>query len=60
MRKIGITISVVCIRDELEENDTALARKIALLGRGYFRLVSTQELLDQLLQDYSDVKLKEI
>jgi Mg-chelatase subunit ChlD len=60
MRKMGITISVVCIRDDLEESDTALARKIASMGKGSFSLVSTQELLNQILRDYSDVKLKEM
>jgi Mg-chelatase subunit ChlD len=60
MRKMGITISVVCIRDELEENDTGLARKIALMGRGSFSLVNTQELLNQILRDYWDVKSKEM
>lgn len=59
MRRMGITISVICIRDDLEENDTALARKIASMGKGVFHLVSTEELLNQLLRDYSEVKLKE-
>jgi Mg-chelatase subunit ChlD len=58
MRKTGITISIICIRDELEEHDTALARKIAQVGRGTFSLVSTKKLLNQILKDYADMKSK--
>lgn len=54
MRKTGITVSVICIRDELEENDTSLARKMASIGRGSFSLVNTQDLLDHILRDYSN------
>lgn len=59
MRKKGITVSVICIRDELEETDTALSRKIACIGRGSFSLVNTHGMLDQVLRDYSGVKLRE-
>jgi Mg-chelatase subunit ChlD len=58
MRKMGIIVGVICIRDELEENDTTLARKIASIGRGSFSLVNTQNLLEQILRDYSSVRLK--
>ena len=56
MRKTGITVSVICIRDELEENDTSLARKMASIGRGSFSLVNTQDLLDHILRDYSNTR----
>lgn len=56
MRKMGITVSVICIRDELEENDTSLARKIASIGKGSFSLVNTHDLLNRILRDYSDIK----
>ena len=59
MRKMKITISVICIRDELEENDFSLANKIASIGRGSFSLVRTQDLLNQMLADYSGIKLRE-
>ncbi len=59
MRKMGITISVICIRDDLEENDTSLAKRIAYIGGGAFSLVNTQDLLNHILRDYSNVKLKE-
>lgn len=60
MRKMKITISVICIRDELEENDFYLANKIASIGRGSFSLVRTEDLLNQMLVDYSDIKSREV
>jgi Mg-chelatase subunit ChlD len=59
LSKMGVTVSVICIRDELEENDTTLARKIAAMGRGSFSLVNAKDLLDQILRDYSNVKLRD-
>jgi len=56
MRKMGVTISVICIRDELEENDSTQARTIASLGRGAFKLVNAAELLQKTVEDYSGVK----
>ena len=56
MRKMGITISVICIRDELEENDSSQARRIASLGRGAFKLVNATELMQKTLEDYSNIK----
>lgn len=60
MRKIGITISVICIRDDLEENDAGLAKRIASIGGGSFSMVNTQNLLNQILREYSNVKSQEI
>ena len=60
MRKAGVAISVICIRDELEETDSTLAQKIASMGKGSFSLVSTQDLLNQVLRDYASMKSKEI
>lgn len=60
MRKMGITVSVICIRDELEENDTSLARKITSIGRGSFSLANAHDLLDQILRDYSDMKSRQV
>ncbi len=59
MRKMGITVSVICIRDDLEETDTSLAKRIAYMGGGVFSLVNTQNLLNQVLREYSNVKSKE-
>ncbi|HEB72664.1 MAG TPA: VWA domain-containing protein [Nitrospirae bacterium] len=56
MRKMGVTISVICIRDELEENDSAQAREIASLGRGAFKLVDSAELMRKTVEDYSSVR----
>ncbi|VAX21249.1 hypothetical protein MNBD_NITROSPINAE04-780, partial [hydrothermal vent metagenome] len=56
MRKMSVTISVICIRDELEENDSTQARKIASLGRGAFKLVNSAELLKKTVEDYSGVR----
>jgi Mg-chelatase subunit ChlD len=53
MRRLGITVSVICIRDELEENDERTARKIAEMGHGAFSLVNADLLMDRVLGDYS-------
>jgi len=60
LRKAGVAVSVICIRDELEENDSTLARKIASRGKGSFSLVRTQDLLNQVLRDYASMKSKDI
>lgn len=60
MRKMGIITSVICIRDDLEENDAAVMRKIAAIGKGTFRLVRTRDLLDQVMRDYLETRLREI
>jgi len=58
MRRAGVAISVICIRDELEEIDSTLAQKIASMGKGSFSLVRTQDLLNQVLRDYASMKSK--
>lgn len=60
IKRPHVTVSVVCIRDELEESDTSLAKMIASAGRGRFHLVNTNELLGQVLRDYSEVRLNSL
>ena len=60
LRKAGVAVSVICIRDDLEENDSTLARKVALMGKGSFSLVRTQDLLAQVLRNYAGMKSKDI
>lgn len=59
MISAGITVSVVCIRDELEESDDSLARRIASKGKGQFNLVRARDLLDQILREYANLKAEE-
>ncbi len=56
MRKRGITVSVICIRDDLEEASFEQARRIAELGRGSFSLVRAEDLMHQMLSDYSSLE----
>lgn len=56
LKKMGVRISVVCIRDEFEENDHSLAGKIASIGKGTLSLMRTQDLLNQMLRGYANVK----
>ncbi len=52
MRKRGITVSVLCIRDDLEEATLEQARQIAEVGRGSFNLVRAEDVMHQMLKDY--------
>lgn len=56
LRAMGAMISVLCIRDELEEQDHALALSIAHIGRGTFRVVRTCDLVEEVVREYASVK----
>ncbi len=56
MRKAGITVSVICIRDDLEEASFEQAMGIAEVGRGSFSLVNAEDLMNQMLKDYTSLE----
>jgi Mg-chelatase subunit ChlD len=56
MRKLGITISVICIRDDLEEASFEQAMRIAEVGRGSFSLVRAEDVMNQMLKDYTSLE----
>ncbi len=56
LRAMGALISVLCIRDELEEQDPSLALRLARIGRGSFRAVRTRDLAEEVVREYAAVK----
>jgi len=56
LRMMGASLGVILIRDELEEHDTSLARKLAAVGAGGLSVVNAAGLLDETIREYADAR----